>query len=383
MHNLLSAIILIDNRSCLKRQRRTDFHAYVEANFQTMLAARVVHPIIPRRVMKVDAEVLNAALVKNKQHFNGFDLQKRAYYNLRDDIHQYVKTCANNVRLIIYVDDVLDQPIKISAGKTENELCITIKIDGTLKVKWTKETCSYEAKIEEVNGKALDDVFKRYMHRFTGIEPQRQAFNKVRDIILDLGTTFADNVKIVIYVIDVFDQPIVISTRMTDNELSITINIDGTLKVKWEKETCSYKENITEVNVEALEDAFQTYMHRFVHIEPQRQAFYHVRDMIHDLVKFCVDNVKIVISVDDVLKKSIIISTEKTENELHFTIKTDGIVTKSWTKKTWMKCLCENWESASVVVKETTEIIRNVGLLLTEFRKLLPKMKSSSCESRE
>lgn len=96
--------------------------------------------------------------------------------------------------------------------------------------------------IEEVNGKALDDVFQRYMHRFTGIEPQRQAFNKVRDIILDLGTTFADNVKIVIYVIDVFDQPIVISTRMTDNELSITINIDGTLKVKWEKETCSYKE---------------------------------------------------------------------------------------------------------------------------------------------
>lgn len=142
-------------------------------------------------------------------------------------------------------------------------------------------------------------------------------------------------------------------------------------------------QNITEVNVEALEDAFQTYMHRFVHIEPQRHAFYNVRDMIHDLVKFCVDNVKIVIFVDDVLKKSIIISTEKTENELHFTIKTDGTVTKSWTKETWKKCFYESRESAIVVLKETTEIIRNVGLLVTEFIKLLSKSNSSSSESRE
>lgn len=116
--------------------------------------------------------------------------------------------------------------------------------------------------------------------------------------------------------------------------------------------------------MEALEDAFQTYMHRFVHIEPQRHAFYNVRDMILDHVKFCVDNVKIVISVDDVLKKPIIISTEKTENELHFTIKIDGTVTKSWTKETWRKCFCENRESAIVVLKETKEIIRNVGHLL-------------------
>lgn len=135
--------------------------------------------------------------------------------------------------------------------------------------------------------------------------------------------------------------------------------------------------------MEALEDAFQTYMHRFVHIEPQRHAFYNVRDMIHDLVKFCVDNVKIVIFVDDVLKKSIIISTEKTENELHFTIKTDGTVTKSWTKETWKKCFYESRESAIVVLKETTENIRNVGLLVTEYIKLLSKSNSSSSESRE
>lgn len=79
------------------------------------------------------------------------------------------------------------------------------------------------------------------MHRFIGIEPQRQAFHKVRDMILDLDTTFADNVKVIIKVIDVFDQPIVISTTNTDNELRITIKIDGTLKVKWTKDTCLYE----------------------------------------------------------------------------------------------------------------------------------------------
>lgn len=123
-------------------------------------------------------------------------------------------------------------------------------------------------------------------------------------------------------------------------------------------------------------------MHRFIDTKPQRQAFYNIRDMIHDLVKFCANNVQIVINVQDVLQKPIIISTKKTENEVHFTIKPDGTVTKCWTKETWRKCLCENRECVKVVLKDTTDIIRTFGFILEEFRKFCSHNNMSSSGSR-
>lgn len=42
--------------------------------------------------------------------------------------------------------------------------------------------------------------------------------------------------------------------------------------------------NITEVIFQALDDVLQRYRHRFVDIKPQRQAFYNIRNMIHDTI---------------------------------------------------------------------------------------------------
>lgn len=95
--------------------------------------------------------------------------------------------------------------------------------------------------IQEVNVRALDDVVQRFKHRFIGITPQRQTFYNIRIKIHDLVKNFADNVQIFLYVDDVFDKPLIISAGKKENELDIIIKIDGSLEVRWRKETCSYK----------------------------------------------------------------------------------------------------------------------------------------------
>lgn len=95
--------------------------------------------------------------------------------------------------------------------------------------------------IQEVNVRALDDVVQRFIHRFIGNTPQRQTFYNIRKRIHDLVKTFADNVQIFLYVDDVFDKPLIISAGKKENELDIIIKIDGSLEVRWKKETCSYK----------------------------------------------------------------------------------------------------------------------------------------------
>lgn len=310
--------------------------------------------------IKVDAKVLNDAYVNNKQHFDAFGLQRNAYYNLRDNIHNRIKTSADNVKLVIYVDDVLEQPIIISAGKEENEVHITIGIDGTLAVNWIKETCSYETEIQEVNVRTLNDVVQRFSHRFIGITPQRQTFYNIRYRIHDLVKTFADNVQISLYVDDVFDKPLIISAGKKENELDIIIKIDGTLEERWKKETCSYKTEIEEVNVEAVDNVVQMFMHRFLDFEVQRQGFFDARDKIHDLVKMCSDNVKIFIFVNDVLGKPIVICAGKMKNVVHITVKTSGIVTHDWKKKCWKKHVYENGELMLATLKSSLECLKGI-----------------------
>ena len=61
-------------------------------------------------------------------------------YEIRNTIHQHMKTCADNVRVTIYVDEVLDEPLEFCIGLGENELIITVKHDGTVEYNWTYYT---------------------------------------------------------------------------------------------------------------------------------------------------------------------------------------------------------------------------------------------------
>lgn len=64
------------------------------------------------------------------------------YDELRDGITEAVKNCSDNVRVVIYIDDVLDEPIFIGIGAQENHLIISIRNNGKVEYRWTKETWS-------------------------------------------------------------------------------------------------------------------------------------------------------------------------------------------------------------------------------------------------
>lgn len=93
----------------------------------------------PQECNELDDEALNRAFLRVKDKFLGYNEQKEAFRELRDGICDIVKSCADNIRVVIYIDEVLDQPITVVVGKEENRLRITIKKDGRVTFFWTKE----------------------------------------------------------------------------------------------------------------------------------------------------------------------------------------------------------------------------------------------------
>lgn len=87
---------------------------------------------------------MNEAFRRVQQKFNEDDPQhqkmKEAFEDLRDGICDIVKQCSTNVKIVLYVDGVLDQPITAVAGNGENRLRMTIKRNGKFTYGWTKET---------------------------------------------------------------------------------------------------------------------------------------------------------------------------------------------------------------------------------------------------
>lgn len=111
-----------------------------------------------------------------------------------------------------------------------------------------------------------------------------------------------------------------------------------------------------------MDNVVQMFMHRFLDFEAQRQGFFDARDKIHDLVKMCSDNVKIFIFVDDVLGtcKPIVICAGKMENVVHITVKTSGIVTHDWKKKSWQKRVYEDGGLMLVALKGSLDCLKGI-----------------------
>ncbi|XP_061188369.1 uncharacterized protein LOC133196507 [Saccostrea echinata] len=89
---------------------------------------------------EITDEELNEAFNRVKEKFNGYDIMRESFYEIRDGIGDIVKTCSKNVKVVIYVNDVLDSPITVQSGNAENRLRITIKSRGRVSYSWTKET---------------------------------------------------------------------------------------------------------------------------------------------------------------------------------------------------------------------------------------------------
>lgn len=83
---------------------------------------------------------MNEAYLAIKPLFRDQLEQKKAFYCIRDEIDEDLKLCADNVLVFIYVNNVLDEPMVISSGSEDNELCITIRNDGSVRREWKKIT---------------------------------------------------------------------------------------------------------------------------------------------------------------------------------------------------------------------------------------------------
>lgn len=87
-------------------------------------------------------EALNTAFARVKEKFKNHHDLKKAFQSVRDEINDVVQGCVNNVKVVIYIDEVLDDPIVVNAGEGDNKLRITIQPGGNVTYSWTYETFS-------------------------------------------------------------------------------------------------------------------------------------------------------------------------------------------------------------------------------------------------
>lgn len=85
-------------------------------------------------------ELLHRIFIQNKAQFNGNKVMIDGLFELRDSINEMVKNCADNVEIAIYVNHILDRPIVINRGNSENRIRITIKSNGEVTHSWTRQT---------------------------------------------------------------------------------------------------------------------------------------------------------------------------------------------------------------------------------------------------
>lgn len=91
-----------------------------------------------------------------KEKFKDYSELKIVFYKFCGEIYIFVGNCVNNVKVIIYIDEVFDDLIEICVGVGENDFIIIIDKDVNVIYSWMRE----------IWGKVLCDVW-----------------NKVKDII--------------------------------------------------------------------------------------------------------------------------------------------------------------------------------------------------------
>lgn len=96
-----------------------------------------------------DRTLSNASWIINEK-FKVSNKQKLGFFEVRDKINCYVKTCANNVKVVIYIDE---QSIEFIAGDAENHLIFYIKSDGSIEAQWIK--VSWKVSLDIVYYKGL------------------------------------------------------------------------------------------------------------------------------------------------------------------------------------------------------------------------------------
>lgn len=102
---------------------------------------------------QMNDEALNIALLRVADKLKNHRVQLDIFRKVRDDIDLVVQSCADNVTVRICID-VLNDPIKITAGKGQNLLEIQIKGTGDIVFSWEEET--WGKRFNDVRNKVTD-----------------------------------------------------------------------------------------------------------------------------------------------------------------------------------------------------------------------------------
>ena len=93
-----------------------------------------------------------------KQPLQDKETIREALYGIRDNREIY----CGNIDFYIYLDDVLDEPIKFKIGKPDNCLRISIKKDGKTNFTWIKKPCR-KTILEKLSSSYFASVSERIM----------------------------------------------------------------------------------------------------------------------------------------------------------------------------------------------------------------------------
>lgn len=90
--------------------------------------------------MPINDETVNKAFSKVKDKLRSKKELRKGVAELRKLIAQTLQSCSDNVKVTIYMDEVLDDPIIIPCGKGDNKLLVTIDSDDGVDFTWTETT---------------------------------------------------------------------------------------------------------------------------------------------------------------------------------------------------------------------------------------------------
>lgn len=121
--------------------------------------------------------------------------------------------------------------------------------------------------------------------------------------------------------------------------------------------------------------------------EKLKDAFFELRDVIHRLVKNCSDNVQIALYIDHFFDEPILINKGNMENRLIISFKSNGEMTKSWTKETWAKKMWDLiygdldsinklWKlltSTMIMIQDTITFLNKGAVAWNELKAILNK----------
>lgn len=65
---------------------------------------------------------------------------REMFFQFRVGIRVLVRSCADNVEVVVKMNEILDDPIIIITGKGENKLLVTIHSETGIHYRWTTET---------------------------------------------------------------------------------------------------------------------------------------------------------------------------------------------------------------------------------------------------